>query len=158
MYIYSITERIFNLSMMLACRWYQINRSSNRHNWLYASNVLFLIVNSCYVHFSTLLFGNSLPDVHNIWHVMSILILSGVPDFSKPWDHFLIPKEITYWTAYDVKRVMRSICTMNIWYYTWVQILKLMTSFDDVTIQSIKFEYTQYFLVMHGFNLSHWLS
>ena len=42
----------------------------------------FLNVNSCYVHFSALLFGNALSDVHQILHVMSILILGGVPDFS----------------------------------------------------------------------------
>ena len=42
----------------------------------------FLIVNSCYVHFYALLFGNALPGVLQILHVMSILILGGAPGFS----------------------------------------------------------------------------
>ena len=41
-----------------------------------------------------------------------------------------------------------SLCTMNIWYYmyTWVQILKVMTSFDDITVQS-------HFNILYGYPL-----
>ena len=36
-----------------------------------------------------------------------------------------------------------------------VQILKFMTSFDDVTVQSIQLVYTKCVIVSHSFNLIH---
>ena len=90
---------ISTVSMMLEYQEEQINRSRNR-NWLCVNNALFEIVYSRHVHFNALWFGNAVPDVHQILHVMSILILGDVPGVSRSYDYFLIPNEITSGTPY----------------------------------------------------------
>ena len=43
----------------------------------------------------------------------------------------------------------------SIYDITQVQILKLMATFDDITVCSILSDHTQCLLVIHGFNLMH---